>query len=503
MKYTQSKDALLSLIREGGKLDWMAQVKLTALLSFPSMMAQLVHIMMQYIDASMVGSLGAAASASIGLVSTSIWLFGSLCHAVSVGFYVQVAHRIGANDFAGAREVLRQSFLACMLFALMLSGIGVGVSSYLPHWLGGGEDICHNSSLYFMFFSLCLPFSMLNSLCAGMLRCSGNMHIPSILNIGLCLLDVVFNWLLIFPTRTYHLPFDHLPFTDFNPQWSMVNSQWSITIPGAGLGVVGAVLGTALAFIICSLLMCYFTVVRSKELSLRQDSGTFITQMKTLRESIHISAPIAMEHVILCGAQIVSTIIVAPLGTVAIAANSFGITVEALCYMPGYGIADAATTLVGQSLGAGRRFLARSFGRITLGMGMAFMTLMAVVMYCCSPALMSIMTPDLDVQRLTVQILRIEAFAEPMFAASIVCYGIFVGARDTLIPCTMNLTSIWLARIVPAALLAATMGLRGVWIAMAGELCFRGIIFLIRFRGDSWLKAFSKHPKGEETSAAG
>ena len=477
MKYTQSKDALLSLIREGGKLDWIAQVKLTALLSFPSMLAQLVHIMMQYIDASMVGSLGAQASASIGLVSTSIWLFGSLCAAVSVGFYVQVAHKIGANDFAGAREVLRQSFMACILFALVLSCIGVSISHYLPHWLGGGEDICHDASLYFMFFSVCLPFSMLNSLCAGMLRCSGNMHVPSILNIGLCLLDVLFNWLLIFPSRTY--------------EGSIFNIQYSIDIPGAGLGVAGAVLGTAIAFIICSSLMCYFTVVRSKELSLKQDSGTFIPQRSTLRESFRISAPIAVEHVILCGAQIVSTIIVAPLGTIAIAANSFGITVEALCYMPGYGISDAATTLVGQSLGAGRRFLARSFGRITLGMGITFMTLMAVVMYCCSPALMSVMTPDLDVQRLTVEILRIEAFAEPMFAASIVCYGIFVGARDTLIPCTMNLGSMWLVRIVLASILVTTMGLRGVWIAMAIELCFRGIIFLIRFRGDGWLKKFS------------
>ena len=496
MNYTQSKDQLLSLIREGGKLDTISQVKLAALLSFPSMMAQLVHIMMQYIDASMVGSLGAHASASIGLVSTTIWLFGSLCSAASVGFYVQVAHRIGACDFAGARQVLRQSFLSCILFALVLSGIGVGISSYLPHWLGGGEDICHDASLYFMFFSMCLPFSMLNSLCAGMLRCSGNMHIPSLLNMGMCLLDVVFNWLLIFPSRTYHLPFNHLPFTDFSSQWSMVNGQWSITIPGAGLGVAGAVLGTALAFVICSGLMCYFTVVRSKELSLRQDSGTFIPQLSTLREGIRIAAPIAVEHVILCGAQIVSTIIVAPLGTVAVAANSFGITVEALCYMPGYGIADAATTLVGQSLGAGRRLLARSLGRITLGMGMGMMTLMAVVMYTTSPALMTLMTPDPDVQRLTVQILRIEAFAEPMFAASIVCYGIFVGARDTLIPCTMNLSSIWLVRIILAYFLASTMGLRGVWIAMAVELCFRGIIFLIRFRGNSWLnKAPNKTTK--------
>ena len=465
MNYTQSKDQLLSLIREGGKLDALAQIKLTALLSFPSMMAQLVHIMMQYIDASMVGSLGAQASASIGLVSTTIWLFGSLCSAGSVGFYVQVAHKIGAGDFSGARQVLRESFLSCILFSLLLSAIGVGISNALPHWLGGGEDICSDASIYFMYFSLCLPFSMLNSLCSGMLRCSGDIHTPSILNVLMCLLDVLFNWLLIFPTCTL----------------------LGITFPGADLGVTGAVLGTALAYIICSLLMCYFTVVKSKELALSQDSGTYFPQMGTLKEGLHIAAPIAIEHIVLCGAQIVSTIIVAPLGTIAIAANSFGITVEALCYMPGYGIADAATTLVGQSLGAGRRFLARSFGRITLGMGIGFMTLLAVVMYVASPALLSIMTPDAEVKRLTVEILRIEAFAEPMFAASIVCYGIFVGARDTLIPCTMNLTSIWLMRIIPAALLASWMGLQGVWIAMAVELTFRGIIFLIRFRGDSWL----------------
>ena len=465
MNYTQSKDQLLSLIREGGKLDALAQIKLTALLSFPSMMAQLVHIMMQYIDASMVGSLGAQASASIGLVSTTIWLFGSLCSAASVGFYVQVAHKIGAGDLGGARQVLRESFLSCILFSFLLCGIGVGISNHLPHWLGGGDDICGDASTYFMYFSLCLPFSMLNSLCSGMLRCSGNIHTPSILNVLMCLLDVLFNWLLIFPTCTL----------------------FGITFPGADLGVTGAVLGTALAYIICSLLMCYFTVVRSKELSLRQDCGTFIPQLRTLREGLHIAAPIAVEHIVLCGAQIVSTVIVAPLGTIAIAANSFGITVEALCYMPGYGMSDAATTLVGQSLGAGRRYLARSFGRITLGMGIAFMTLMAVVMYTASPALLSIMTPDVAVQQLTVEILRIEAFAEPMFAASIVCYGIFVGARDTLIPCTMNLTCIWLLRIIPAALLASHMGLQGVWIAMAVELTFRGIIFLIRFRGDSWL----------------
>ncbi|MDE6716497.1 MAG: MATE family efflux transporter, partial [Muribaculaceae bacterium] len=84
--------------------------------------------------------------------------------------------------------------------------------------------------------------------------------------------------------------------------------------------------------------------------------------------------------------------------------------------------------------------------------------------------------------------LRAEAFAEPMFAASIVAYGVFVGAGDTLIPAVMNLASIWGVRITLAALLAPTLGLQGVWIAMCVELCFRGIIFLIRMRHGNWTR---------------
>lgn len=466
MTYTQKKDLLLEQIRNGTKMTGRDQMLLAFLLSIPSMLAQLTHIVMQYIDASMVGSLGKEASASIGLVSTTIWLFGSLASAINVGFYVQVAHRIGAGDFSGARNVLRQSFISCMLFAFTLLAIGFSISPYLPYWLGGNEDINVDATLYFMFYSLCLPFAQLNSLCSGMLRCSGNMHIPSILNIGMCILDVIFNWFLIFPSHQI----------------------FGITIPGAGLGVKGAILGTAAAFVIISLIMCYFTTIRSKELNLLQDKGSFIPQRDTLRKALKISLPLAVEHAIICGAQITSTLIVAPLGTIAIAANSFGIIVEALCYMPGYGIADAATTLVGQSLGAKRKKLARSFGNITVGMGVAVMTALGIIMYITAPSLMTLMTPDISVQHLTAQILRIEAFAEPMFAASIVCYGVFVGAGDTLIPCTMNLGSMWVVRITLAVLLASTMGLQGVWIAMAIELCFRGFIFLLRLRTDSWMK---------------
>lgn len=135
---------------------------------------------------------------------------------------------------------------------------------------------------------------------------------------------------------------------------------------------------------------------------------------------------------------------------------------------------------MGQSIGAGRKRLTRSFARITVGTGMVVMSLLAVVMYFMAPQMMAFFTPDETVRSLGVMALRTEAFAEPMFAAAIVTYGVFVGSGDTLVPSCMNLFSIWAVRLTLAALLAPTMGLHGVWIAMCVELCFRGAIFIVR-----------------------
>ena len=201
---------------------------------------------------------------------------------------------------------------------------------------------------------------------------------------------------------------------------------------------------------------------------------------KTLRNALKISLPMGIERAVMCGAQIMSTVIVAPLGIVAIAANSFAITAESLCYMPGYGVADAATTLVGQSYGAGRKDLTERFATITVSLGMAVMGLMGVVLYFGAPYIMSTLTPVEEILTLGAEVLRIEAFAEPMFAAAIVCYGVFVGMGNTLVPSLMNLVSMWAVRLTLAASLAPMMGLRGVWLAMCIELCFRGVIFLIR-----------------------
>ena len=464
---------LLALIREGRPMTLGQQIHLTVMLSVPAVVAQLSSIVMQYIDAAMVGSLGAEEAAAIGLVSTTTWLFWGLCIASSTGFSVQVAHRIGAGDMQGARNVLRQAVTSTTLFSFALAAIGVAISGVLPEWLGGDVSIHHDASLYFLIFSLFLPALQLNFLAGGMLRCSGNMRIPSLLGVVMCVLDVIFNFFLIFPTR------------------HAVVAGIDIFIPGAGLGVEGAALGTVAAETVVATIQMWYLCTHSSELKLTKEKGSFRPQVNILKKALRIGLPMGLEHVVICGAQIMTTVIVAPLGVFAIAANSFAITAESLCYMPGYGISDAATTLVGQSVGAKRRRLTRSFAFITVFMGMIIMGLMGLLMYIFAPQIIGLMTPVEEIRSLGIMALRIEAFAEPMFAASIVAYGVFVGAANTLVPCLMNFFSIWAIRLSLAALLAPTMGLKGVWIAMCIELCFRGIIFLIRLFKRNWMtKAF-------------
>ena len=465
-KKVSNKDLLLEKIRDGAELSRRDQIHLAAYLSVPAMMAQLMQILMEYIDAAMVGSLGATASASIGLVSSSTWLMGGLCNSVGAGFCVQVAHQIGAKRNREARHILRIGLVASLIFSVLLGTVGVLISPYLPIWLGGSPEIVDDAYIYFAFCAGMLPMVMLLILSTGMLRSVGNVKVPSILMSVACALDVVFNWIFIFH---FHL------------------------------GVMGAAIGSALAYTLVALVTTAYLLWHNDILRLPIDRETpppsdepqeKVRQRlaRILRKWWHIAWPMGTEHFVMCAAQIASTIIIAPLGTVAIAANAFGIIIEGLCYMPGFGIADAATTLVGQSIGAQRKDLAQSFARISVGMGMVIMSVMGVIMYLGAPYVMALMSPDPAVQDLTTQVLRIEAFAEPMFAAALVSYGAFVGAGDTLVPCGMNLASIWLVRISLALLFTKVFawGLVGYWMAMAIELCLRGGIFLWRLRGSSW-----------------
>ena len=432
------------------------QLRLVWQLSLPAILTQITTIAMQYIDSAMVGALGADASAAIGLVASSTWLFGGVTTAVSAGFSVQVAHRIGAGEDTEARTVVRHGLAAALTLAALLALLGLGICRQLPYWLGGGAEICADASAYFLTFSLMLPFSQLNSLTAGFLQCAGDMVTPSVLNAVMCGLDVVCNALLI-------------------PHF----------------GVLGAGVGTALACALVSLAMAWCCCVRNAQLRLRRGEAHAF-RPEILKKAFRIGAPVAVQEIAMNGAMVASTMILAPLGAAAIAANSFAVTAESLCYMPGYGVGSAATTLVGRSVGAGDAAQARRYGNICTALGGALMGCTGLLMMILCPFVFRLLTPVAEVRTLAAQALRIGLLAEPLFGVSIAAAGALRGAGDTLVPSLLNLGSIWIVRLGLSLLLVGKLGLRGMWIAMAIELCVRGALMLWRQKTSKFYETQSR-----------
>ena len=451
----------LAPIRNGEPLSRKQQFRLIWQLSTPAIMAQTTSVILSYADASMVGRLGAGPSASIGLVTSTTWLIGGLCTAAASGYTVQVAHATGGKDYRQARILVRHGILVALAFGLLLMAAGLAISKSLPVWLGGEEAIRPAATAYFAILAMGLPLQIMNYVAGGMLQCSGNMTVPAILNTLTCIWNLILNAVLIFPTGTFRF------------------SGWRI--PGAGLGVRGAAAATILSEGLSGLLMLYFLLFRSGLLHLRKGEHAPFTAAE-LKKCAVIAVPQAFESVITGSAYVAFTAIVAPLGTIAIAANSFSITAESLCYMPGYGIGIAATTLIGQSYGAGRRELTRKFSWFLVGIGAIVMAVMGGLMYILAPQMIALLSPDPQVQALGTAVLRIEAFAEPLYGASIVAGGILKGLGDTLSSSLLNLVSMWAVRIPLAALLSRRMGLKGAWTAMCIELCVRGSLFLLRLK---------------------
>ena len=460
-----SLEQLSARMRQGETIPSRQTAQVALALSIPSILEQLVVTAMGYIDAAMVGHIGAEATASIGIVSSSTWLL----HGVLVGLYtalsIQIAQYLGADRQDDARSVLRQAMLFNVILGVGAALFGLGISPFLPGWLGADPSLRANATAYFAIWSTALPFTMAMGMYASILRAEGYALTASLISVLVCVLDAIFNFFLINPTRTL----------------------WGITVWGAGLGVPGAALGTALATVVGGLLALCILLFREGPLCIHKPGSWKITRA-CIRNLGKVGVPLAAERAALSSAQVLQVRIVSQLGTVAIAANSLGVSAEGLCYMAGYGIQGAAIALIGQAVGAHRKDMAKRFAWLCTLMGMGIMTLTGAGLFAFAPALMSIFTADAAVIALGARVLRIEAFAEPMFGASIVASGAMQGAGDSTACFVLNLVSMWGIRLTLAFLLAPRFGLVGVWGAMCFELCVRGLLFLIRLARGKWLE---------------
>ena len=462
-------EQLSAKMRQGEQVPLQQTAQIVLTLSIPSILQQIVVTAMEYIDAAMVGHIGASATASIGIVSSSTWLLHGMLAGLYMSFSIQVAQYLGADRQEDARGVLRQSMLFNLFVGLAAAAFGIGISRYLPGWLGADPALQADASAYFAIWAASLPFAMAMGTYSSMLRSTGDALTPGLISVLTCILDAIFNYVLINPTRTILL------------------AGHSITVFGFGWGVPGAALGTALSNVVGGLLALAILLLREGPLCIRKPAPWKITR-SCLRNLLWVGGPLAGERAAISLAQVVVVRIVAGLGTVAIAANSLAVNAEGLCYMAGYGIQSAAVTLIGQAVGANRKDMAKRFAWLCTGLGMGVMALSGVGLWIFAPTLMSLFTTDAAVIALGAQVLRIEAWAEPMFGASIVASGAMQGAGDSTSCFVLNIFSMWCIRLTLAFLLASRLGLMGVWGAMCCELSIRGLLFLIRLARGKWLE---------------
>jgi len=178
-------------------------------------------------------------------------------------------------------------------------------------------------------------------------------------------------------------------------------------------------------------------------------------------------------------------------GVAAFAAHNQSIQVESLGYMPAHGFAAAATTLVGQGLGAGRPEDARERGGRAIFLCLLLLTGVGAFLFAAAPFLISLLTPDAEVRAIGAMLIRICAFEQPFNALSIVTAGALRGAGDTKVPFYYSLVSMWGVRIALAWVLGTRLGfgVAGFWWAMVADLGVRGTLLVLRFHRGRWVNA--------------
>ena len=450
--------------------------KLVIMLAWPSIIEQLLHTAVNYVDTAMVGSIGTYATAAIGVCTSTIFLLMGVMNATGLGFSVMVARKIGEGNHEEARTILRQSMLAVVVVGLSLTLlVELILAPNLPRWMGAEPDVLPHAITYFRVIGANYLLNTGMIMATNMLRCMGDTKTPLKFNILTNLVNVVGNFLLIYPTR------------------QLTVGSLTFTMPGAGWGVGGAAAATALAtaFSAVCLLSVLFLRKGPLQISLRDD---YKPQPDILKQAFHLGVPSFLERAVISGGQIVSTAMISGLGTAALAAHQLANSGESLCYMPIFGFSIAATTLVAQNLGAGDKERAFKQGAWSTWMSVGVMCTASAIMFALAPNIIDLFSNDAAVIALGGRVLRIEAFAEPFFAIATVVAGVLRGAGDTRWPFYISLAGMWLMR-VPIAFVLINLfgwGLEDMWVSMAVDLFVRGVLCLWRFYKRTWVHVWEQ-----------
>jgi putative MATE family efflux protein len=434
-------------------------------LAWPTMLEQLMQTAVQYIDTAMVGSLGTEAMAAVGATTTVGWLIGGMVSAWGVGFLSFIARACGAGDKQAAAKASAQAVIVTAAAGVVFTAVTLGLSGVIPVWMQVDPAIRPTASRYFFILYTPMLFRAATIIFGTVLRAAGDTKTPMKVGIWVNLINVVLNFLLIYPTR----PLTVLGLT--------------FTMPGAGMGVVGAAAASAIAVAVGGI---YIAIVLWKHPMISPKGQRFRPDKAILMPTVRVAIPNMLQRFGTSLGYVSFAAMINALGQVATSAHTVANTVESLFYIPGYGMQTAAATLAGNAYGAkdGKRMkrLARMFIPIEVGL----MILSGGALFLLAEPLVRLFSADEAVIALGTTVLRMVALSEPFYGFSIIVEGMMQGVGRTKLPFIFNVAGMWGVRILGTFICTVFlgMGLVSAWACMiAHNLLLFGLFLVCYVRG--------------------
>ena len=436
-------------------------------LAWPTMLEQLMQTAVQYMDTAMVGTLGTQATAAVGATTTVNWLIGTTISALGVGFLAYIAKAFGAGDKENASRAVGQAVFVVAVAGTVFTVLTTALSGVIPVWMQVDESIRETASIYFLILYIPMLPRTATIIFGTVLRAAGDTKTPMKVGVLVNLVNVVLNFLLIFPTRELSL----LGFT--------------FTMPGAGFGVVGAAIASAAAFTVGGIRI---TMVLWKHPVISPKGQRFTPDMSILKPCLQTALPNMLQRFGTSLGYVAFAAMINSLGEVATAAHTIANTVESAFYIPGYGMQTAAATLAGNAYGAGDRQKMKELSAMFIPIEIGLMILSGGALFVLAPNLVGLFSDSAEVIHLGTTVLRMVAVSEPFYGFSIIMEGMMQGVGNTKKPFWYNILGMWGVRIVGTFLCTRIfgMGLVAAWACMIAHNLLLFVLFLGCYIRRSW-----------------
>lgn len=420
-------------------------LKSMLILAIPTILEQVLSTLLQYVDTAMVGKFGEQATASVSVTTTITWLVGSLASAIGVAILAMISKAYGKKDEQEIKGISKQVFFLTILFGVLLGIVSIGLSPFIPGWMGAEMGIRKNASIYFAIISIPMIFRVANTVCGSALRAIKDTKTPMLINLMANLLNILLNYIFIYRLQ---------------------------------LGVIGAAIGTAISQTISGGLM--FLTYRNKQI-LHWQWKDFSIEKDKLRECAQIGLPVLFTNAASCLGYIVFAGLVSGMGTTTFAAHSIAVTAETIFYIPGYGLRTATSALVGISSGEKNQKKFDIICRLSVCLTMIMMIVNGVILYKAAYTLMGLLTNSEPVILIGSKMLKLVAFSEPFFGLMIVMEGILYGLGRTKYAFLVETFSMWGIRILMTAFCVKlwNMDLQAVWLCMIADNVCKAVFLTI------------------------